>query len=101
MPMTGATAPSIPRELDELRARIDAIDDGLVALLAERQALARQVAECKRRHGLPARIPERIAAVIDRCAGEGAAQGLDPRYMQALWTQIVEETCRLEERLLA
>ena len=101
MPMTGATDTVIPDALAELRRRIDAIDDGLIALLAERQELARQVAACKRLHTIPVRIPERIAAVIDRCAEEGSLQDLDPRFIRALWALIVEETCRLEERLLA
>jgi chorismate mutase/isochorismate pyruvate lyase len=46
------------------------------------------------------RLPDRIEAVLERCAAAGAARGLDPRYAREIWTAIIEETCRLEERLL-
>jgi len=89
-----------PRELGALRDRIDALDDRIVDLLAERLRIAHEVAACKRRHGIPARLPDRIHAVMERCALAGAAQALDPDYVRALWAVIIEETCRLEERLL-
>jgi len=90
----------VPRELCDLRDRIDAVDDRILALLAERYRIAHDVAACKRRHGIPARLPDRIQAVMDRCALAGTAQGLDTAYVRALWAAIIEETCSLEERLL-
>jgi len=98
--MDPTPARSIPPQLRDLRRRIDAIDDGIIALLAERLGIAHEVAACKREHGIPARLPDRIQAVMDRCALAGAGQGLDPSYMRALWAVIIEETCRIEERLL-
>jgi hypothetical protein len=38
--------------------------------------------------------------VLDRCAAVAAARGLDPRYVRELWAVVIEETCRIEERLL-
>jgi len=89
-----------PPALVALRDRIDAIDDRIIDLLAERVRLAHEVAACKREHGIPVRLPDRIQAVMERCTGAAAARGLDARYVGELWTLIVEETCRTEERLL-
>lgn len=89
-----------PAALRALRDRIDALDDRLLDLLAERIRVAHEVAACKREHGIPARLPDRVQAVLDRCAAAGAPRGLDPGYVRALWAVIIEETCRLEERLL-
>jgi chorismate mutase-like protein len=89
-----------PPALRALRDRIDAVDDRLLDLLAERLRIAHEVAACKRRHGIPVRLPDRIEAVLERCAAAGAARGLDPRYAREIWTAIIEETCRLEEWLL-
>jgi chorismate mutase-like protein len=91
---------SAPRELCDLRDRIDAVDDRILALLAERCRIAGDVAACKRRHGIPARLPDRIQAVMERCTRAGTAQGLDAAYVRGLWAAIIEETCRLEEQLL-
>ena len=41
--------------LDELRERLSALDRQLLTLVAERQALSRQVAEVKRAEGWPMR----------------------------------------------
>ena len=41
--------------LDELRERLSALDRQLLTLVAERQALSRQVAEVKRAAGRPTR----------------------------------------------
>ena len=90
----------IPRELLDLRRRIDAVDDRMVELIAERARIAREVAACKRRHGIPVRLPARIRAVMERCAAVGAEQGIDPNYARQLWSVIIEETCRIEERCL-
>ena len=89
-----------PPALVALRDRIDVIDDRIIDLLAERIRIAHEVAFCKREHGIPARLPDRIQAVMERCARAGAARGLDPDYARALWAVIIEETCRIEERLL-
>ena len=91
---------SIPRELHDLRQRIDALDDRIIELIAERARIARAVAACKRRHGIAVRLPDRIQAVMERCAAVGAERGLDPNYARQLWSVIIEETCRIEEQSL-
>ena len=53
-------------ELDELRDRLDAIDDRVVALLSERANVVAHVAEVKRQRHLPIHVPEREAFIIER-----------------------------------
>lgn len=87
-------------DLSDLRQLIDGIDDRLLDLLADRIAVAERVAAYKRTTGVAVRLPDRIEAVKARCAERGAARGLDPAYVRELWDRIIEETCRLEERLI-
>jgi len=87
--------------LAPLRREIDAIDDQLVTLLASRLEVAHRVAAKKRELGIPVIIPERITAVIERCAALGAAAGLDPDYLRRVYHIIVDETCRVETELLS
>jgi chorismate mutase len=91
---------SMATDLTALRQIIDGIDDRILDLLADRIAVAERVAAHKRATGIAVRLPDRIEAVKARCAERGAARGLDPAYIRALWTVIIEETCRLEERLI-
>jgi chorismate mutase-like protein len=52
--------------LAELRKRLDAIDERLVALLSQRAQVIQEVADFKWRHHLPAYLPEREVAIIAR-----------------------------------
>jgi 4-amino-4-deoxychorismate mutase len=84
-----------------LRREIDALDDGILDLLAQRMAVARRVAAYKHEAGIPARLPDRIEAVKERNAANASAHGLDPRYVRTVWAIIIEETCSFEEKLFA
>ena len=55
-------------DLEEIRARIDEVDERMAELLAERITLAREAAEVKRAHGLPADDPQREAQILERGA---------------------------------
>ena len=85
--------------LGPMRAEIDAIDDGIVALLARRQAIVHRVAAVKEANAIPVVLPERIRAVINRNAACGAAEGLDPDFVRRLYRLIIDEACALEDRL--
>lgn len=87
--------------LSGLREEIDRLDDQIVDLLGERFALVREVAAIKHARGIPAVIPERIAEVIERCVDRGGRQDLDARMLRDLYSRIIEEACRLEERAMA
>jgi len=87
--MTEALAP--------FRRQIDALDDEIVRLLAERFAVVRQVAEVKRARKIPAVLPDRIAAVKARAAKNAAPLGLDPDFMRRLYGLIIDEACRIED----
>jgi 4-amino-4-deoxychorismate mutase len=87
--------------LAELRADIDAIDRELVALLAKRYAVVHRVAVVKKRDGLPAVLPERIAVVKRQARALAENAGLSPDFVESLYHLIIEEACRLEEEFLA
>lgn len=88
-------------DLSSLRAEIDQIDDQIIDLLARRFAIVREVAHYKQQHGVAVRLPERIEQVKTRCAARGASRGLDPEFVRALYSGLIEQTCLVEERILA
>lgn len=87
-------------ELDSLRQEIDSIDEVVIAQLARRFAIVRKVAAYKGKRGIPAILPERIDAVKSRCKALAAAQGVDPELVVALYEQIIDAACRLEEEII-
>jgi chorismate mutase len=75
--------------LANLRRAIDAIDEQLIVLLADRTALARSVARLKREQGMPIVDPEREAHVIERVAGLARRHGLNEGEVRALYWRLL------------
>jgi len=63
----------LPKDLDALRAAIDAVDDELLALIHHRARLAAQVGACKQDKGnAPFYVPSREASIIRRLLSRNA-----------------------------
>jgi chorismate mutase len=82
-------------KIEDLRARIDAIDRQLVALLGERASCALAIGRLKELAGLPIYQPAREAEVLSnvRTANVGP---LDDEAMVRLFERIIDEARRLE-----
>ncbi|MBM3605419.1 MAG: chorismate mutase [Alphaproteobacteria bacterium] len=83
-----------------LRARIDALDEQLMTLLARRHALIDRAARIKAGNGLPARIDERVEEVVANVRRHAQAHGLDPQFYDRLWRQLIDAAIAQEERYL-
>jgi len=88
-------------ELRDFRAQIDVLDDRILTLLGKRFAVIREVAAYKAPRGLPAVIPERVEEVRERCAAQAQPHGLEAGFIRRLYTLIIDEACRLEDKLMA
>ena len=96
-----AMTPSMKKSgIAELRLEIDAVDEKLIRLLAERQRLVEAIITVKHKEGMPARIPARVDYVIDRARVLARAHHLDPALAEAIWTEMVEWFVAHEERTL-
>ncbi len=87
--------------MPRLRARIDALDQRLVALLAERSRLIDEAARIKAREGLPARIESRVEEVAFNSRRIAEEEGLDPDLAERIWRLMMEHFIRQEEHYLA
>lgn len=85
------------QSLTDLRGRIDAIDDAILTLLAERADVARLVGEVKRRGRIDVfHDPEREREVLDRLAAK--ASGAFPRNaVRAVFREIMSGCLSIEE----
>jgi chorismate mutase len=85
-------------EIDELRHRIDVIDDQLVRLLNVRVACALEIGRLKHEAGLPIYQPEREKQVLEqvRKAATDLAGPLEAEAVVRIFERIIDEARRAE-----
>lgn len=88
------------RDITTLRGLIDALDEDLVKLLAQRQKLVEEVIIYKKAHGIPAVIPDRIQAVLDHVGQIAVANGTEPELTCGIYKFMIDYFCRFEDRYL-
>jgi chorismate mutase len=82
-------------ELEELRKRIDLLDESLVRLLNARAACALEIGRVKRAMGAPIYQPEREAEVLRNVQAVNNGP-LDQEAMKRLFERIIDEARHLE-----
>jgi chorismate mutase-like protein len=88
-------------DLERLRAQLDALDEVLLAAVRDRIRCCLRIADVKRRHDVPMMQPHRIAIVQQRAASFAAEHGIDATFLRRLYDLIIEETCRVEDAVIA
>lgn len=88
--------PSADSALDAARAAIDAVDDKLLALIAERAGLSAAIAAAKGAvDGSPLR-PAREVAILRRLVAQAPA-GLEPVLIEELWRALIADNTRRQK----
>lgn len=87
--------------LKPLRAQIDALDDQIVDLLAERMDLVRQVGAVKARENIALIQSDRVIEVRERCAQRGALKGVNPGLVRNIYTLIIDEAHQMEQAIIS
>ncbi|MGE0306334.1 MAG: chorismate mutase [Acidimicrobiia bacterium] len=87
------------RSLPELRARIDELDRQIIAVVAERLAICREVAEAKEAAGITVIQPDRVRDVLISRMGWADAAGVEPEFAEQLFRVVLAETHRIETHL--
>jgi chorismate mutase len=88
-------------DLETLRAQLDALDQVLLDTVRDRIRCCVRIAVVKRRQSVPMMQPHRIAIVQQRAASYAAEHGIDAKFLQRLYDLIVDETCRVEDLVIA
>lgn len=82
--------------LKRLRTRIDALDRQVLAALARRFEVVREIGELKRAHGLDTYQKGRWQALMAARLALAGELGLDPRFTRAFFTAVHSEALRLQ-----
>jgi chorismate mutase/prephenate dehydrogenase len=85
-------------ETDALRDRIRALDQALVAMAAERVAVARQLGEAKRRADLPIVDYAQERVVLERAREAADAAGLDARVAEAILVTLIRAAVSAQDQ---
>jgi chorismate mutase/catechol 2,3-dioxygenase-like lactoylglutathione lyase family enzyme len=83
-------------DLDDLRRRIDELDRSLVATLAERLAVCRDVAAVKEGTATPVIQPARVRDVVTSRRQMALEAGIDPDFVEQIVRVLLAETHRIE-----
>ncbi|MDR9891672.1 bifunctional chorismate mutase/prephenate dehydratase [Pseudenterobacter timonensis] len=84
----------------DLRERISALDEKLLALLAERRALAVEVGKAKLASHRPVRDIDRERDLLERLIQLGKHHHLDAHYITRLFQLIIEDSVLTQQALL-
>ena len=83
-----------------LREKISALDEKLLALLAERRELAVEVGKAKLLSHRPVRDIDRERDLLERLITLGKAHHLDAHYITRLFQLIIEDSVLTQQALL-
>ena len=93
-------APADCHTKQHIRDEIDRLDRELIALLAERFAYVRRMAEIKQAPA-EAHAQDRIDDVLDKVAAEAEAAGLDGSLIRQMWRSLIDWNVEYERRTIA
>jgi chorismate mutase/prephenate dehydrogenase len=86
-----------PDELLQLRERLDAIDDGIIDLIAERQSIVTIIGEHKLKTGVPLRHYAREREVIDRGMERAESLGVSGRVARDILETLIHHSLGKQE----
>jgi len=84
------------RDLPQLREKIDQIDAAIVALLAQRMEVCREVAEVKAGSSTAVIQPERVREVLTTRRQWAINSGVDADFAEQIFRTLLAETHRIE-----
>ena len=90
-----ASGPQADQRLATERAKIDAVDRQIVALLNERATLVRDIGRIKHQSGAAVNDPARVADVLRRVTGANRGP-LPNEHLQRIYEVIVREMTAFE-----
>ena len=90
--LTGKSEKEVAACLEGLRQEIDAIDEQIVRLLADRHARVQKVVALKTAYKLPIYHPAREENLISQRRAQAQQAGLDPDHIEELYRSIMRQS---------
>ncbi len=84
--------------LEELRKKIDTIDDSLLELLAKRQEIVKEVGKVKLAHGIPLFDEKRKKEILEKKMAQAEALKLSKEFVGKLYDLIHDHFLDLQKK---
>jgi chorismate mutase/prephenate dehydrogenase len=94
--MATTTTPRPHPRFEVLRDALDAIDDQIVKLLSDRQAVVAEIGELKNEHRIRVFHPAREANIILRRRAQARKRGLDPDFVEGVVRALLRQSRMLQ-----
>lgn len=86
--------------LNELRREIDLLDNELLAILAKRMRVSREIGQYKKEHNMPVLQTGRYDEILDKRIAQAQELGMGASFMKELLEAVHEESIRQQMEVL-
>lgn len=86
--------------IEDLRARIDIIDDSLLELLKKRMDISCKIGRYKKEHNVAIIQASRWDSILSQMLEKGKANGLSEEFVRSVFNDIHEESVRTQNRII-
>lgn len=94
------TEPDYNKQLDNLRAQIDVVDNEIIALLGKRMKAADGIGELKKSKNVSVLQNKRWNEILGKMVMEGDSQGLSEEFVLKMFKAIHQESINHQERII-
>ena len=92
--------PVYRENIEQLRTRIDILDENLLELLKARMTISKEIGHFKKEHNIAILQTRRWDALLDDMIRKGDAEGLNEQFLRNLFSAIHEESIRVQNDVL-
>ena len=94
-------APEWKENIDQLRAKIDVIDENILYTLASRMKVSRKIGEYKKNNNVAILQTSRWDALLAKVVDKGNEYGLDERFVKAVFNAIHEASVEVQNQIIS
>lgn len=94
-------SPEYRENIDQLRAKIDVIDENILYILGSRMRISRQIGEYKKRNNIAILQTSRWDSLLSEVIAKGAQQGLSEKFVTDLFNAIHEESVQVQNEVIS
>lgn len=86
--------------LSQLRQQIDELDNELIAMIAKRMRVCREIGQYKKEHDMTVVQTQRYSEIIDKRGAQGSLLGIDADCVKSIFEHIHEESVRQQIEII-
>lgn len=94
-------SPDWKDHIDQLRAKIDVIDENLIYTLASRMKISRQIGEYKRNNNIAILQTGRWDSILEKAVRMGAESGLPEKFIKTVFNAIHDASVEAQNEIIS